>query len=158
MGGIQKGGRGHPAPRAQASYLRYTANEPGIRSLTSSTHILFCFVSFPPSVSRANGARGATRTGAMHMSGLPADFDPLSPSMDHLSMIDQASKGRSQPSVSCHFFFFSCWGAFLILELKMIILLSPSAFMLFFLSWPCLVMMLIWVHVHARVDSLVQVC
>ncbi|CAM9928165.1 unnamed protein product [Ectocarpus sp. 6 AP-2014] len=49
--------------------------------------------------SRANGARGATRTGAMHMSGLPADFDPLSPSMDHLSMIDQASKGRSQPSM-----------------------------------------------------------
>lgn len=33
------------------------------------------------------------------MSGLPADFDPLSPTMDHLSMIDQASKGRSQPQM-----------------------------------------------------------
>lgn len=33
------------------------------------------------------------------MSGLPADFDPLSPSLDHLSMIDEASKGRSQPTV-----------------------------------------------------------
>lgn len=34
------------------------------------------------------------------MSGLPADFDPLSPSLDHLAMIDGASKGRSPPSVS----------------------------------------------------------
>lgn len=50
---------------------------------------------------RANGARAA-RAGAtqLSMSGLPADFDPLSPSMDHLSLIDEASKGRSQPSVS----------------------------------------------------------
>lgn len=32
--------------------------------------------------------------------GLPADFDPLSPSVDHLSLIDEVSKGRSQPSVS----------------------------------------------------------
>eukprot|EP00752_Nemacystus_decipiens_P018723 g16786.t1 len=35
----------------------------------------------------------------MSMSGLPADFDPLSPSLDHLSMIDKASKGRSQPTM-----------------------------------------------------------
>lgn len=48
--------------------------------------------------SRAQGARGA-RAGAVRMSGLPADFDPLSPSMDHLSMIDEASKQRSQPRV-----------------------------------------------------------
>ena len=40
----------------------------------------------------------------MKMSGLPADFDPLSPSLDHLSIIDEASKGRSQPQVT---FFFS---------------------------------------------------
>lgn len=40
------------------------------------------------------------------MSGLPADFDPLSPSMDHLSMIDEASKGRSQPQVTHPIFIF----------------------------------------------------
>lgn len=48
---------------------------------------------------RSNGARVA-RSGGVQMSGLPADFDPLSPSMDHLSMIDEASKGRSHPQVT----------------------------------------------------------
>lgn len=43
-------------------------------------------------------SRGAP-AGALRMSGLPADFDPLSPSLDHLSMIDDASKSRSQPRV-----------------------------------------------------------
>ncbi|CAM9535109.1 unnamed protein product, partial [Hapterophycus canaliculatus] len=52
----------------------------------------------------STGARATTsRTGAMQTSsmprGLPAHLDPLSPSVDHLSLIDEVSKGRSQPSM-----------------------------------------------------------
>lgn len=48
---------------------------------------------------RSNQVRGGRAAGVLRMSGLPADFDPLSPSMDHLSLIDEASQGRSQPRV-----------------------------------------------------------
>lgn len=49
---------------------------------------------------QCNRLNRAARAGALSMSGLPPDFDPMSPSLDHLSVIDKASKSRAEPRVS----------------------------------------------------------